>query len=102
MISAPKTACRQGMEPANRLEIRKYLVGLALARDTGLLYPPHALDVLGKGVVQRRIDRCIVDRDEVVDDVRLAQGERHGCLGSPVEIVRLALVHPSPRLGLGS
>lgn len=59
------------------------LVGLGLAGHAGLVNFLHALDVAAKVGVDAGVDRSVVDRDEVGDQVWLVEGEGHGRFGAP-------------------
>lgn len=58
-------------------------VGVGLPRHARLFDPTHPLHVPRERAAQRRVHRRVVDRHQVGDQVRLAEGQRHGCLGSP-------------------
>lgn len=58
-------------------------VGVGLPRHARRVDPPHPLHVPRERRAEDRVDRRVVDRHQVVDQVRRAEGEGHGGFGAP-------------------
>src|SRR5580700_7996523 len=65
------------------LIILKYLVRLSLPDYLRLFYFLHSLDIFGKVAQERRIKRCIIHRNYILDHLGRAESQCHGSLRSP-------------------